>query len=357
MARPTRAVLDAAALRHNLARVHAFAPSARVMAIVKADGYGHGLEWVARNLPAADAFGVASVEEGERLRAIGVRQPIALLEGFYVADELDRIASQRLEPVLHTREQVAALEAYRGEPFNVWLKLDTGMHRLGFAREDLPDILARLKRCRAVSEVCVMSHFASADDLTDTATQRQLDVFVAAVPAGAVRSIANSAGVAGWPASHLDWVRPGIMLYGVSPLRGRSAHELGLRPVMTLETAIIAIQQRRKGDAIGYGGAWRCPADMPIGVAAIGYGDGYPRHAVPGTPVLVGGCLAPLVGRVSMDMITLDLRARPDARIGDRVVLWGEGLPVEQVAENAGTIAYELLCHVTPRVPRVERRR
>lgn len=355
MARPTRAVLDPEALRHNLARVRAFAPGARVMAIVKADGYGHGLEWVARHLPDADAFGVASVEEGERLRAIGIRQPIALLEGFYTPDELERIAPQRLEPVLHTREQVTALEAYHGERLNVWLKLDTGMHRLGFALADVSHVLGRLRRCRGVSEVRVMSHLASADDLMDATTQLQLDAFAASAPAGLVRSLANSAGIAGWPASHFDWVRPGIMLYGASPLLDRSAQQLGLRPVMSLETALIAIQTRRKGDAIGYGGAWRCPEDMPIGVAAIGYGDGYPRHAAPGTPVLVGGRGAPRVGRVSMDMITLDLRNCPDARIGDRVVLWGEDLPVEQVAACAGTIAYELLCHVTPRVPRVER--
>ena len=355
MARPTRAVLDPEALRHNLLRVRAFAPGARVMAVVKADGYGHGLEWVARNLPDADAFGVASVEEGERLRAIGIRQPIALLEGFYTADEVDRIALQRLEPVLHTHEQVATLEAYRGERLNVWLKIDTGMHRLGFALDDVSQILERLRQCRGVSEVRVMSHLASADDLRDATTQRQLEAFMAFAPVGLVRSLANSAGIAGWPASHFDWVRPGIMLYGASPLLDRSAQLLGLRPVMTFETALIAIQQRRKGEAIGYGGAWRCPVDMPVGVAAVGYGDGYPRHAAAGTPAMVGGRLAPLVGRVSMDMIMLDLRGCADAHIGQRVVLWGEGLAIEQVAASAGTIAYELLCHVTPRVPRIER--
>lgn len=355
MTRPTRAVLDPDALRHNLARVREYAPQARVMAIVKADGYGHGLEWVARNLPNADAFGVASVEEGERLRAAGIRQPIALLEGFYTADELTRIAQLRLEPVLHAREQLAALEAYRGAALNVWLKLDSGMHRLGLPPNEISSALARIKSCHNVSEMRLLSHLASADDLADPATPSQIETFIAVMPAGLERSLANSAGIAGWPASHFDWVRPGIMLYGVSPLLGRTAQQLGLRPVMTLETGLIAVQQRRKGDAIGYGGAWRCPQDMPIGVAAIGYGDGYPRHAAPGTPTSVGGRLAPLVGRVSMDMITLDLRNCPDAAIGDRVVLWGEDLPIEQVAASAGTIGYELLCHVTARVPRIER--
>jgi len=356
MARPTRAVLDPDALRHNLARVREYAPRSRVMAIVKADGYGHGLEWVARQLADADAFGVASVEEGERIRAANIRQPVALLEGFYSADELTRIAQQRLEPVLHSPEQVAALEAYRGEPINVWIKLDTGMHRLGFPAADAANVLARVKRCASVAGVRVMSHLASADDPADPATPAQLETFIASVPAELARSLANSAGIVGWPACHFDWVRPGIMLYGVSPVLGRSAQQLGLRPVMTLETALIAIQPRRKGEPIGYGGAWRCPEDMPVGIAAIGYGDGYPRHAVPGTPVMVGGRLAPIVGRVSMDMITLDLRACPNARIGERVVVWGEGLPIEQVAASAGTIGYELLCHVTARVPRVERR-
>ena len=355
MTRPARAVLDRDALRHNFARVREYAPRSRVMAIVKADGYGHGLEWVARNLPNADAFGVASLEEGERLRAAGIRQPVALLEGFYSTAELPPIAQHGFAPVLHTPEQVAAVEAYRGAPLSIWLKLDTGMHRLGFGVAELPHVLARLQNSRSVSEIRLMSHFANADDLADETTRRQLEAFVAAAPATLTRSLANSAGISGWPASHFDWVRPGIMLYGVSPLLGREAQQLGLRPVMTFETGLIAIHQRRKGDAIGYGGGWRCPDDMPIGVAAIGYGDGYPRHAAPGTPVWVNGHVAPLVGRVSMDMITLDLRACPDARIGDRVVLWGDGLPIEQVAASAGTIGYELLCHVTARVPRVER--
>lgn len=354
MTRPTRALLDPDALRHNLTRVREYAPRSRVMAIVKADGYGHGLEWVARNLPNADAFGVASLEEGERLRAAGIRQPVVLLEGFYSAAELSPIAQYGFAPVLHTPEQVTAVEAYRGAPVSVWLKLDTGMHRLGFSAAELPHALARLQNVRSVSEIHIMSHLASADDLADETTRRQVDTFIAATPGTMTRSLANSAGISGWPASHFDWVRPGIMLYGVSPLLGREAQQLGLRPVMTLETGLIAIHPRRKGDAIGYGGSWRCPDDMPIGVAAIGYGDGYPRHAAPGTPAFVNGHVAPLVGRVSMDMITLDLRVCPNARIGDRVVLWGDKLPIEQVAASAGTIGYELLCHVTARVPRVE---
>jgi alanine racemase len=199
-----------------------------------------------------------------------------------------------------------------------------------------------------------MSHFACADIPSDPETKSQIDSFHAQTGnLGLESSLANSAGILAWPQSHLDWVRPGIMLYGVSPMEQQSAAQLNLKPVMTLQTALIAVHPRRQGEAIGYGGDWRCPQDMPVGVAAIGYGDGYPRHATPGTPVLVNGQRAPLVGRVSMDMITLDLRTQPNAIVGDPVVLWGQGLPIEEMARNAGTIAYELLCHVTDRIPRV----
>lgn len=356
MTRPTRARLDAAALRHNVAQVRARAPRARLMAVVKADGYGHGLEWVARQLPMVDGFGVACVEEGIRLRHAGVTQPIALLEGFFSADELTAVAEHRLEPVLHCVEQVRILESCQlPVELSVWLKADTGMHRLGFDAAEWRDVYRRVRACRGVARVRFLSHLASADDPADPTTSQQLAAFESLTGEYAgERSLANSAAIVAWPACQFDWVRPGIMLYGVSPLIPPSAGTaLNLKPVMTLETALIAIHRRKRGDAIGYGGAWHCPQDMTIGVAAIGYGDGYPRHAAAGTPVWVNGRRAPLVGRVSMDMITLDLRQHPAARVGDRVVLWGGELPVEEVAAHAGTIAYELLCRVTPRVPRV----
>lgn len=357
MSRPARALLDPRALRHNLARVRACAPRARVMAVVKANGYGHGLTWVASVLAEADAFGVASLEEGLQLRAAGATQPICLLEGFFEAAELPALAEHGLEPAVHQEEQLRALEAAAvPRPLNVWLKLDTGMHRLGFPPGELDQVLARLRACASVGEIRLMSHLACADDKKNPATRRQIEGFLPFVRASRLpASLANSAGVLAWPASHLDWVRPGLMLYGASPLAGQRAAELDLKPVMTLESALIAVHRCRRGERVGYGGDWECPEDMPVGVVAIGYGDGYPRHARTGTPVLVNGKRVPLIGRVSMDMVTLDLRPVPNSKVGDPAVLWGEGLPVDEVAACAGTIAYELLCRVAERIPRVIR--
>ena len=357
MARPARALLDAQALRHNLALVRRLAPRTRVMAVTKANGYGHGLAWVARTLEDADAFGVAYAEEGVRLREAGIAQPICLFDGFFGAGDIPVLAHHRLAPAIHHDEQVRALEAHKGKTaIAVWVKVDSGMHRLGFAPEAAAGALARLKSCQAVSEIRVMSHLANAEATSEDDTQKQIECFMSVVKGLRMeRSLANSAGIIAWRASHLDWVRPGIMLYGASPLTERSAEQLGLKPVMTLETAIMAVDRRRKGERVGYAGEWTCPEDMPVGVAAIGYGDGYPRRAPAGTPVLVNGKRTPLIGRVSMDMITLDLRSQPETRVGDPVVLWGRGLAVEEVAAKAGTISYELLCHVAERVPRVQR--
>lgn len=357
MARPARALLDVQALKHNLAQVRRLAPRARVMAVVKANGYGHGLAWIARSLKDADGFGVACAEEGVQLREAGVAQPVCLFEGFFDAAELPALARERLAPAIHHEDQLRALErAGNRLSLSVWLKIDTGMHRLGFTPAAVPDALARLKSCKAVAELRVMSHFANAEVKADPGTQNQLDCFTRLIDGTRMeRSLANSAGVIQWPASHVEWVRPGIMLYGVSPLNDVSAQQLGLRPVMTLETTLIAVHQRRKDDLVGYAGEWRCPVDMPVGVAAIGYGDGYPRRTHTDTPVLLNGRRVPVVGRVSMDMITLDLRTQPQAGVGDRVVLWGEGLPVEEIAAKVGTISYELLCNVAERIPRVEK--
>jgi alanine racemase len=353
--RPARALINEIALRHNFARVRSYAPHSRVMAVIKANGYGHGLEWVACNLHEADAFGVASVEDGIALRQAGIQKTIVLLEGFFHPDELPSLVEHRLDSVIHHESQLWDLEhAGKLEPIDVWVKVDTGMHRLGFAPDALQDVVKRLKVCMAARRVRVMSHFPTADNRFDTLTPQQIRTLEELTQnLNVERSLANSAGIVTWPSSHFEWVRPGIMLYGVSPMVGMSAEELDLKPVMTLASELIAVNLRHKGDAIGYGGDWICPDDMPVGVVAIGYGDGYPRHAPPGTPVLVNGRRAPLVGRVSMDMVTVDLRDFPDARVGDPVVLWGEGLPVEDIAQLSGTIAYELLCCVTPRVPRI----
>ncbi len=352
MTRPARARISLPALQHNFNRVNQSAPASRVMAIIKANAYGHGLTRIAQALPRADAFGVACTAEAINLREAGFDRRIVLLEGPFSADELRLISGYRLDVVLHHREQLAMLEQVRlRRPLDVWLKLDTGMHRLGFEPSALPEILARLEAIEYIGDRRLMSHLACADDRNDGYTASQIEQFRETVQVlGGERSLANSAAVLAWPDAHYDWVRPGIMLYGASPLLDTPATELALRPVMTLETALIAVNTHHKGARVGYGGDWVCPETMPVGVAAIGYGDGYPRHAPTGMPVLVNGRRTQLIGRVSMDMICVDLRGHPDAAVGDPVTLWGEGLPVDEVAAGAGTIAYELLCRINSRV-------
>lgn len=355
--RPTQVLFDLTALRHNLQQVRTAAPGCKITAAVKADGYGHGLVRTARALHDADGFGVAAVEEAVQLRQAGITVPITLLEGFFHVDEFPLIDEYRLELALHQPWQVEALaQATFSNPIRVWLKLDSGMHRLGFAPERAVEWWQRLKSIPAVTPLGQMTHLACADELDNEATRQQLATFTDATrELDGEKSIANSAGILGWPESRGDVVRPGIMLYGVSPFVGGRAAQHNLRPVMTLSSQLIAVEQHQQGEAIGYGASWRCPESMPIGVVAVGYGDGYPRHAPSGTPVLLNGRIVPLIGRVSMDMITVDLRSQPEARIGDLVVLWGEGLPVEEVAEHAGTIAYELFCSVTSRVRCLEK--
>lgn len=351
------AVVDRNALRHNLARVRAAAPGARVMAVIKANGYGHGAVRAAEALAGADAFAVACIAEAQELRAAGVTQPLVLLEGVFTVRELQWASLNRCECVVHTAEQVTLLEQTAVEwPLPVWLKIDTGMHRLGVAPEQTAALAVRLDAAPAVAGVRYMTHLACADERDSAATPAQLQCFdqaVASLPGE--QSVANSAAILAWPAAHRDWVRPGIMLYGASPFPDSDGVQADLRPAMTLATQLIAVQQCRRGDRVGYGAAYECPDDMPVGVAAIGYGDGYPRHAPAGTPMLVNGRRAELIGRVSMDMLCVDLRGQPEARIGDPVVLWGDGLAVDEVARHAGTIAYELLCRVSPRVEMRER--
>lgn len=353
MTRATRAEVKLSALQHNLQVARRAAPHSRQMAIIKANAYGHGLLNVARALHSADAFGVATVDEGVSLREGGVPQPIVLLEGFSSAEELHLIRAYNLQSVIHEPTQIKLLERHSGKPVKVWLKLDTGMHRLGFEPAQCTGIIHRLMACENIEQpVRLMTHLACADDPNSNVTLRQIEAFEQAItPCNELeQSIANSAGILGWPQSHRDWVRPGIMLYGASPFIDSvgSAHDL--QPVMTLYSHLITVKQLKKGDKVGYGASWAAPKAMSLGVVAIGYGDGYPRHARPGTPVLVNQHMATLVGRVSMDMITVDLSNCPEARVGDPVVLWGEGLPVETVARHAETIAYDLLCGVTQRV-------
>jgi len=346
--------LDLGALVHNLQRVRTAAPGRRVASAVKAEGYGHGLVRAARAL-ASDVFAVACVEEALILREAGIEQPILLLEGVFEAAELPLCARYGLEIAVHHPDQARMLEVARLEtPVRAWLKIDTGMHRLGLDPDTVAAMAQRLRDCPSVRpELGMMSHLARADERDSDYTRQQLQTFeIATSGLNGPRSLANSAGVLGWPQTHFDLVRPGIMLYGASPFVDSLAPDEALRPVMTLHTRLITIKRLHKGDPVGYGGTWSCPEDMDVGVAAVGYGDGYPRHAPSGTPVLLNGREAALIGRVSMDMISLDLRRHPEARIGDPVVLWGEGLPVERVAQAAGTISYTLLCGVTARVPR-----
>jgi alanine racemase len=276
------------------------------------------------------------VEEALVLRAAGIKQRIVLMEGFFTAEELLVISQQNLEIVIHNHEQLKALQQHTSiEPLTVWLKINTGMNRLGFLPQDAKEVWQVLKDCKAVKQIRLMTHFADADDLSKPSMLRQIDCFneVTAHMSGE-RSLANSAAILGWPAAHADWVRPGIMLYGVSPFSEKTGEQHGLMPVMTLRSEIIAIQALRKGDAVGYGSTWIAPQDMRIGVVAIGYGDGYPRNAKNGTPVLLNNHVVSLVGRVSMDMLTIDLHTQPKAKVGDAVTLWGKNLPVETISKT-----------------------
>jgi alanine racemase len=348
-----RVTIDLDALRNNLAVVRRLAPQSRVMAAVKANAYGHGLVACARALADADAFGLARINEALALRAAGVANRLVLLEGVVSAEDLAAAAAHRLDVVVHALDQVAMLEGHGGgERLDVWLKLDTGMHRLGLSPADFAEAHRRVRACKAVAAVRVMTHLAMAEAVDAPCTRRQIDAFEASTRGLELeRSIANSAGIIAWPQTRVEWVRPGIMLYGVSPMASSSAADLGLRPVMTLSTELIAVGRVAAGDAVGYGGLWKAERDCRIGIAAIGYGDGYPR-CMSGACVLVNGREAPLAGRVSMDMIAVDLSSAPDARVGDEVVLWGRGLPIERIAQCAGTIGYELACRVNERVHR-----
>jgi len=357
MTRAAHALIDISALRHNFTQVRKAAPASRIVAVVKADAYGHGAARVARALDEADAFAVARIEEGAQLRACGVEKPILALSGVSGDVELARAEELNLDLVVHHESQVALLARARlARPLGVWLKVNTGMHRLGFDPASLSDAWRRLESSASVaSPMRLMTHLARADERGHAATGEQIARFWALAEAGSAEtSLANSAGVLGWPESHGDWVRPGIMLYGISPFVGGRAEGEGLRPVMTLMSRLVAVNRLREGQAVGYGGTWVAPEDMPVGAVAIGYGDGYPRHAPSGTPVLVNGRRAALIGRVSMDLLSVDLRAQPAAQPGDPVTLWGRGLPAEEVAAHVGSIAYELVTRVAPRVVREE---
>ena len=354
------ATLDTRALAHNLNVARAKAPGCRLTAVVKADGYGHGLETAARALRAADGFAVARLREALRLREAGLAHPILLLEGVFGAEELAAAAKHHLDVVVHTPAQIELIESFpRSGRLNVWLKVDTGMGRLGIAADDWHGCAQRLSRCANVAKpIRAMTHFACADDSANALTATQIARFhslVAGTPHDI--SLANSAAVLQWPAAVQlpargnNWIRPGLMLYGVSPALQISASAFGLKPAMRLASRIIAVKDLKPGGTVGYGASWRADRDTTIAVVAAGYGDGYPWTGT-GLPALVNGQRVTVVGRVSMDMLSVDVSDIERPEIGDEVVLFGDGLPVEEVAAAAGTIPYALLCSVTQRVRR-----
>jgi len=356
-----RALVDTTALRHNLGTIRAYAPGSKVMAVVKANAYGHGLVSTALALADADSFAVARIEEGIALRGAGIRAPIVLLEGVFSAEQLAEAAHHRFELVVHDPLQLKLLEAHRDAVhFVIWIKIDTGMNRLGFRPEDFPAALARLRELTVPAlELRVMTHLARADEVEEAMTKMQLARFQAALteagiasgPQRLATSIGNSAAILGWPKAQGDWVRPGLALYGVSPFANETSYTHGLKPVMTLETTVLTVRNVKRGESVGYAGAWRAERDSTIAILAAGYGDGVPRALPSGTPVLIGGARHELVGRVSMDMIAVDVTGAEKVTTGNKAVIWGEGMPVEEIAAHAGTIPYELLCGVSQRVP------
>jgi alanine racemase len=352
--RPITATIRLDALRRNLARVRRSAPHSRVFAVVKANAYGHGLARATQAMSEADGLALLELDAAVRLREAGYLRRIVLLGGFFDARDIPVMAEYQLGAVVHRQDQIRMLAGVPpGSNLDVLLKINSGMNRLGFTAADFPAALADLQSNSAVGRITLMTHFADADDERGVAWQMATFEQLAA-GAKLPRSLANSAAILRYPATHCDWVRPGIMLYGCSPFAGKTGAELGLEPAMTLASEIIAVQQLKRGDTVGYGGIFTAGREMRIGVVACGYADGYPRHAPNGTPVLINGQLTGTVGRVSMDMLCVDLSGVPQARIGSPAVLWGEDNPVENVAHAAGTVGYELLCALAPRVPIIE---
>ena len=364
MSRPTRTIIDIQALRHNLQLAQSLAPHAKTMVMVKANAYGHGMVKVAHALKdLVPAYGVACIEEAKILRQSGIEQPILLLEGTFSADEVSIAAEQNFWLMVENQPQLQAiLNADISKPVHVWLKVDTGMHRLGLQPEDVSAAFNTLSKSDNVADKMVIAtHFASADDLSNDATSQQINQFTQVLDdldaaVAPLESLANSASVLGRPDSHRDWNRPGYMIYGASPFNHPQDNADQLKPVMTLESAVISVRQIAAGETVGYSGKWQAQRPSTIATVAIGYGDGYPRSAPNGTPVVVNGIECPLVGSVSMDMISVDvtdLDAQQAVVIGDPVELWGKQLPVNRVASLCNTLGYELLTRMPSRVPRI----
>ncbi len=356
MSRPTRAVIDLQALRHNYQLAQSLAPESKTIPMVKANAYGHGAVKVSRVLEdIAPAFGVACIEEALELRDAGIKQPMLLLEGAFEASELKLAATKGFWVMVENHQQKEAIiNADLPAPLTVWLGIDTGMHRLGFQPDEINQVYQTLSSSRNVSQpIVVTSHFACADDLHSDATAKQIATFKACAPVTALQSLANSAAILAWPKARREWQRPGYMLYGNSPFAGPQENADKLQPVMAFESAVISLRSIAAGESVGYTANWTAERDSTIATITVGYGDGYPRNASNGTPVLINGVRYPLVGRVSMDMITVDVTELSDVAIGDKAVLWGPELPVNEVASYCGTIGYELLTRIPARVPRI----
>lgn len=353
--RPAWAAIDLQALQHNTQVIRKLAGNRRILGILKANAYGHGLTRIAQALADIDAIGVARVDEALQLRNFGITRPIVLLEGFFAAEQIPILAASNIQPVihnLHQLEQLAAAE-HVPDPMRVWLKIDTGMHRLGIEPSQVSTCYQQLANMPQVNGAPIlMTHLACADEPEHAQNVKQLNKFAELVSPyqDSVTSMANSAALFADIGTDYDWVRPGLSLYGVSPFAGTVGSDYSLQAVMNLQASVISVRKIKAGEPVGYGAAWAPAEDTYIGIVAIGYGDGYPRHAPQGTPVWIGGRCYPLVGRVAMDMITVDLGAQLKVALGDTAQLWGRELPVEKVAAAVGTIPYELLCNVARRV-------
>ena len=368
--KPAIATINSAALRHNIQLIKSFAPNQKLLAMIKANAYGQGL------LPAAhiladqvDGFGVARLREALEIQETGYTGKILLVEGFFDREELLKTLSRRFDSVIHCYEQLELLEQVAKEweeeqqkgfwkrktkiyfPINIWLKIDTGMHRLGVHPEQVDEFYQRLKKCPLVESISFVSHFSRADELDCGYTEKQISTFEQATQAYPkhARSISASSGILYWKQAHYEWVRPGIIIHGISPHYEPITH-LGFQPVMTLSSSLIAVRTHKAGEPVGYGGTWVSPKDTKLGVIAMGYGDGYPRNAPEGTPVLINGRKVPIVGHVSMDMLTVDLGADSQDKVGDEAIFWGKDLLIEEIAEHIGVISYELITKLTPRV-------
>lgn len=367
--KPATATINGRHLRHNMQLIKRFAPHSKICAVVKANAYGQGLYSVVQNLKTlVDGFGVARIKEALTIQESGYEGTILLLEGFFDHEELLKTVSRRFDTVIHCEEQLLLLEQVSKEwqseqqkgfwqrkakiyfPINVWLKIDTGMHRLGIHPEQVAEFYSRLTACALVKSIRFVSHFSRADEQECGYTEKQLAVFEQVCQGYDVeKSISASSGILYWQQAHYDWVRPGIIMHGISP-HSQPIIELGFKPVMKFASSLIAVRTHKAGEPVGYGAGWIAPKETKIGVVAVGYGDGYPRNAPEGTPVFINGRTVPIVGRVSMDMMTVDLGYDSQDKVGDEVILWGEELLIEQVAEAIGVINYELITKLTPRV-------